>query len=152
MKNMYPGRIIASPSALSTTPVGVRATASNGHTVRRVTGGWRYEASSAPGLFPSWQMHDALPMTVIEVVETPSTEPPAPRVPTRVIGRVRWQTSNHSPWVSFDGITAYRKWIADIRRELPGIKTEYAHVDWTHTADSIVSTARRTNAHSRGEV
>lgn len=148
MKAWEAGRVVASRTALSTVPVGVRATASNGHTVRRVTGGWRYEASSAPGLFPSWQMDHALPMTVIEKVEAPATEPPAPRTPTRVIGRMRWKNDRgHGPWVSFDGITAYRKWMADLRREIPGAKTEYAHVDWSYTADVIIRSARQ----SRGD-
>lgn len=151
MKAWEAGRVVASRTALSTVPVGVRATASNGHTVRRVTGGWRYEASSAPGLFPGWQMEDALPMTVIEKVEAPATEPPAPRVPDILAGRVRWSDKNFGPWVSFNGITEYRKWMANVRRELPGIKTEYIHVDWTHTAESVLSVVRRTGARSRGE-
>lgn len=50
----------------------------------------------------------------------------------RVIGRIKWDAKNTSPWMSFDHITAFRKWTTAVRKARPGVRTEYAYLDlWT---------------------
>lgn len=131
---------ITSFSALSTTLVGTRCYDHLWRTVRRVRGGWRYEASDAPGLFADYEMTKYLPLTVIEIAQA-EPAPPTPRVPTKVMGRIWWDATHKSPWVSFSGVTSYRFWAADMRRHLPGLRTEMAYTDAVHTAESLLGVA-----------
>lgn len=60
----------------------------------------------------------------------------------QVIGRMFWDDKHPSPWVSFPNRTAYTRWARDVRKALPGTKTEYAYCDWVHTADSLLAAAQ----------
>lgn len=137
---MTGSRILKSFTAIEKAAVGTRCYDSVWRTVRRVRGGWVYEGSTAPGVFADHEMTSYGPLTVIEQVQ-PEVSPPAPRVPSLVIGRVYWTEDNPSPWVSFSGISSYRFWAADVRRFLPGLRTEMAYLDHTHTAASLLSVA-----------
>lgn len=135
-------RPLSSFSAIDKVAVGTRVVDKAGHTVLRVRGGWRYEASSAAGLFQAYEMVEFAPLHVVEVVVGPTSAPPTPRVPARVMGRLYWDPTHPSPWVSFEGITAYRNWATEVRQALPGIRTELGYLDYSHTADSLLHAAR----------
>lgn len=131
-----------SHSAITTAKVGTRVRDSNGHTALRVRGGWRYEASAAPGLLRDWQLLPYAPLRVLEVVVLPETAPPAPNKPMSVIGRLHWDNRHSSPWVSFQGITEYRQWARDVRKALPGTKTDYRYLD-AHTPGGLLRIAQQ---------
>ena len=59
-----------------------------------------------------------------------------------IIGRLFWDGEHPSPWVSFRTVTEYRTWARDIRRALPGTKTQYAYVDWIHNSRTLLAAAR----------
>lgn len=56
----------------------------------------------------------------------------------RVIGRIHWDAKHTSPWMTFDHITAFRKWTTAVRKARPGVKTEYAYINLTWTADAML--------------
>jgi hypothetical protein len=56
----------------------------------------------------------------------------------RVIGRIHWDKKHTSPWMTFDHITAFRKWTTAVRKARPGVKTEYAYIDLCWTADAML--------------
>lgn len=55
-----------------------------------------------------------------------------------VMGRIHWDKKHTSPWMTFDGITAFRKWTTAVRKARPGVKTEYAFYDLVWTADAML--------------
>jgi hypothetical protein len=57
---------------------------------------------------------------------------------TPVMGRLLWDASHPSPWMSFEHVTAFRKWSAAIRKSRPGTKTEWAYYDMVWTADMML--------------
>ena len=59
-----------------------------------------------------------------------------------VMGRLFWDPTHPSPWMSFPNITAYRNWAKDIRKARPGTKTEYAYYDMVWTADAMLSSVQ----------
>lgn len=63
---------------------------------------------------------------------------------TTTVGRLFWVEGrqNPSPWVSFPNVTAYRRWARDIRKALPGTKTEFHYVDAIHSAESLLRIAQ----------
>lgn len=62
-------------------------------------------------------------------------------VSRRVIGRVWWDQTHPSPWMTFKHVTAFREWSREIRKAQPGLKTEYAPLDqWT--PEAMLSTVR----------
>lgn len=141
-------KMLRTYNALNTAKVGTRVMSPKGFTVRRVTGGWRYESSTAPGVFQHHEMVEQGPFLLLEVVPPHDGTPPAPHTPPRVIGRAFWDPTHPTPWVSFDGITAYNRWAADMRKELPGLKTEYARLDWI-SPDTLLRSAARKAAEYR---
>lgn len=134
------GKVLSSHSAIQDAAVGTRCYDAEWRTVRRVRGGWRYEASADAGLFTDYEIHQYGPLSIIEQTQ-PEPAPPIPRVPSRVIGRAYWTPDNPSPWVSFPGISSYRFWGADVRRFLPRLRTEMVYLDHVHTAASLLSVA-----------
>lgn len=129
-------------SAIAKAQLGTRVRDRNGHTALRVRGGgWRYEASTAPGSMASWQMLEHAPLQVLEQVELPLTTPPAANRPMTIIGRLHWDNRHASPWVSFQGITEYRQWAHDVRAARPGTKTDYRYLD-AQSPGSLLRSAR----------
>lgn len=135
-------KVLRSHSAIHMAKLGTRVRDASGDIALRVQGGWVYEASSAPGLFRAWELLAYAPLTVLEVVELAEGTPPAPRTPSRVIGRFYWDPTHSTPWVSFDTITQYRTWATAVRKALPGTPVEMAYVDLSHNASSLLRGAQ----------
>jgi len=57
---------------------------------------------------------------------------------TRVIGRLFWDASHPSPWMTFDSKTAHQKWATAVRKARPGTKTEWYYIDLCWTADAML--------------
>lgn len=136
-----PANEMASLSAITRAKMGARVRDRNGHTAVRTFGGWRYEASAAPGLMQDWQMVQHAPLQVLEVVELPKQQPPVPNRPQSVIGRFEWSPGRYTPWVQFDSITQFRQWARDIRSARPGTKVSMAYLG-LHTPASLLSSAK----------
>lgn len=135
-------KILDSYHAIAKAPLGTRVLDANGHTARRVTGGWRYEASAAAGLVPAWHMPNYAPLQVLERVPDEQNPPTPPIAPAVLAGRLHWDAEHTSPWVQFRTMTEYRSWAADIRRVRPGTRTEYTWVGWVHSAGSLLQSAQ----------
>ena len=58
---------------------------------------------------------------------------------SRVIGRLFWDPTHPSPWMTFDHKTAYQKWATAIRKARPGTRTEFAYIDLVWTADAMLA-------------
>jgi hypothetical protein len=62
-----------------------------------------------------------------------------PKTPhARVIGRLFWDASHPSPWMTFDHKTAFHRWAAEVRKARPGTKTEWHYIDLVWTADAML--------------
>ena len=61
----------------------------------------------------------------------------------RVIGRLFWDPTHPSPWMTFDHKTAFSKWVTEVRKARPGTRTEWHYIDLTWTADSLLSHIQR---------
>lgn len=59
---------------------------------------------------------------------------------TKVIGRLFWDASHPSPWMTFENITAFRKWTTAVRKARPGTKTEWHYIDAIWSADAMLRT------------
>ena len=60
-----------------------------------------------------------------------------------VMGRLFWDPTHPSPWMSFRNITTYRTWATAVRKARPGTKTEYAFYDRVWTADAMLRKIQR---------
>jgi hypothetical protein len=56
-----------------------------------------------------------------------------------VIGRLYWDATHPSPWMSFPHKTAFHRWTTEVRKARPGTKTEFAYYDLVWTADAMLS-------------
>lgn len=139
---MHTPKILDSYSAIAKAPLGTRVLDTNGNTARRVVGGWRYEASAVAGLVPAWHMINYVPLQVMERVPHERNPPAPPIAPAVLAGRLFWDPAHPSPWVQFRTITEYHSWAADVRRALPGTRTEYTWVGWAHTPGSLLRSAQ----------
>lgn len=61
----------------------------------------------------------------------------------RVIGRLFWDASHPSPWMTFEHKTAYQKWATEVRKARPGTKTEFEYIDLVWTADAMLGQIQR---------
>lgn len=61
---------------------------------------------------------------------------------TRVIGRLFWDPTHPSPWMTFPHKAAYEKWARAIRKARPGTKTEFDYIDMVWTADSMLQSVQ----------
>ena len=61
-----------------------------------------------------------------------------------VVGRFFWDKAceRPTPWMSFPNITAYRKWLRDVRKARPGTKGEFGYVDSIWTAQAMLENVR----------
>ncbi len=56
----------------------------------------------------------------------------------RVIGRLYWDPTHPSPWMTFAHKTDYQKWATAVRKARPGTKTEWDYIDLCWTADAML--------------
>lgn len=55
-----------------------------------------------------------------------------------VAGRLFWDATHPSPWMTFANKTAFRKWTTAVRKARPGTKTEWHYIDLLWTADAML--------------
>lgn len=63
--------------------------------------------------------------------------------PPRVVGRLYWDPTHPSPWMTFYSKTEYGKWATAIRKARPGTKTEFEYIDLVWTGDAMLSHVQR---------
>lgn len=63
------------------------------------------------------------------------------KVDDLIIGRIFWTETHPSPWVAFRTQGDFLAWRIEIRRRREGVKVEYAYVNATHTAESLLVAA-----------